>query len=119
MKAIFCIFAEVKFQLQRNQGNENEQGTRGKNTHSIIGGTAFYSGVGPGARIFIGAPFLWDRVRADDECVGVGAPPIRGCGSPDDDLPDVQFGAFWRGPRRVIRWADAIGGTQVAGDSIA
>ena len=39
---------------------------------TTLGCTAFYSDDGPGAQIFIGAPFSWDHVRAGAEgrCIG-------------------------------------------------
>ncbi len=73
--------------MHRRLRNKNKQGTRGKNKQIIDGGTTFYSGVSPGVRIVIGAPFRWDRVRADDDFDGVGAPPIQGCELSEGDLP--------------------------------
>ncbi len=94
-------FLNLKFKYRKIR-SQNKQGTRGKNKQIIDGGTAFYSDVDPGAQIFIGAPFQWDHVRAVDDFISSGASPIRGCESPDDDLPDGQHGVFWRSPHRVI-----------------
>ncbi len=77
MNIIFYIFSTQFMITVRTNKGEIKQGTRSRNKRSIDGGTAFYSDVGPGARIFIGAPFRRDR--RDDDLISVRAPPIRGC----------------------------------------
>ena len=67
MKAISYIL-QVKVTVY-SQISENKRGQVSGNKHSNSGCTAFYSDGDPGVRIFIGAPFSWDRVHASAGCM--------------------------------------------------